>query len=559
MKNVFLILIGLCAAVLAGQTYYVSPDGDNANPGTREAPWANPGWAMRQMQGGDDLILLPGAYVPRQFDGDILQPPAGTYEDATLILAEQAGTAVLAGADNLFTLIDLSGAEYVMIQGLELTNHQGAYVRDGITATAAPCNHIILSDLHIHHLDEFGINLRDVDNLTITGCNIHHCGFGAVGGPEAEAGGWQKVDILHTNLSYSGHYYRNGEAENPYGRPDGFGIEPGPGPITFWNCTLEHNHGDGLDSKADTTLVSKTIIANNRTDGLKLWGGHARVENTLIYGRGDGDPTPTPWSAVVIDTEHENANFEFLHCTIDDSLGRNYVMWAQYDHPEVPIQVSMTNCIISSRGPRSSVFMAQAVDLQLSHLLFWMPRLETILNYGDQAYSAQTITALGESIFVDNPDFMRPAWGDSGDYRLQLGSPAIDSGMFVDMDNENLGPGRRFQGSAPDLGAYETPGLTVVSRQPVSTRPELVCYPNPANPGARLSIQLPARTRAGLTIYNLLGHPVRRFAPVPHAAGAAIWNWDGCSDTGHRCTSGVYIAVVTTPQNRYVKRVLKIR
>ncbi len=44
----------------AGNTRYVSPGGNNFNPGTLELPWADPGHASRQMESGVTLVILGG-------------------------------------------------------------------------------------------------------------------------------------------------------------------------------------------------------------------------------------------------------------------------------------------------------------------------------------------------------------------------------------------------------------------------------------------------------------------------------------------------------------------
>jgi len=73
-----------------------------------------------------------------------------------------------------------------------------------------------------------------------------------------------------------------------------------------------------LDSKAANTIIRRCIVANNSCDGVELWGAGSRVENTLIYGRGDGDPTPIPWAAIVIDSEIPNADFETTNVTVTE-------------------------------------------------------------------------------------------------------------------------------------------------------------------------------------------------------------------------------------------------
>ncbi len=561
MFRVFLFFLTMAYPLFAA-TYYVSPDGSNDNDGSKASPWASPAWATRQMAGGDELIILPGTYVLRVFDTDILQPPSGSENQYTLIHGSEQGGAVLAGADNLYSMIDLSGTHHVKIFDLEITHQNGAYARDGINGTDAPCSDIIFRNLHIHHLDEFGINLRDVQNMLVDSCNIHHCGFGAAGGPQAgESGGWQNVQFEHSQLSWSGHYYQNGDAENPYSRPDGFGIEPGPGPIRFVNCTLEHNVGDGLDSKSDTTIVQNCIIANNRTDGLKLWGSYGRIENTLVYGRGDGDSTPTPWSAVVIDTQSPHAEFEFVHCTIDDALGQNYCMWAQYDHPEIPIDLNMVNTIISSRGPRSAMFLGDSVNFSLSHSLFWMPENDILLQHGDTAYDETTLTGLGPHVLVADPQFLLPVWGADGDYHLSPSSPAINAGLETDLSVDLEGQSRTL-GSAPDMGAYEnTQPIGVRAGKPKSSsiNQSIICYPNPANPETMIRFFIPTTTNVELMIYDIRGRRIRTLVEGTKFTGPHIVRWDGTDFMGRKCPTGFYIAKLHTTSAVKCARISLVR
>ncbi|MDW8102963.1 MAG: hypothetical protein RMK30_08815 [Anaerolineae bacterium] len=62
-----------------------------------------------------------------------------------------------------------------------------------------PAAHIVLRDLYIHHVDEFGMNIQDVEDLQILNCRIEYCGFGALG----EHSGWRSVTIRGCSLSWS--------------------------------------------------------------------------------------------------------------------------------------------------------------------------------------------------------------------------------------------------------------------------------------------------------------------------------------------------------------------
>jgi len=445
--------------VATGRTFYVAPHGDNSNPGTREQPWATPGYGSRQLQPGDTLIILDGRYVLREYDADIITPPSGTANAWITIQGEQGHRPILVGRDHLITAIDLSGVQYVRIANLEITHDSQAqgearWFREGVEILATPASHIVLQDLSIHHLDEFGMDIQDVDDLQILHCRIEYCGYGALGGPAGEHGGWRNVIVRGCSLSWSGHYYQGGDgSDRPYDRPDGFGIEPSQGPILIEDTIAEHNYGDGLDSKAANTTIRRCIVANNSCDGVKLWGDGSRIENTLIYGRGDGNPEPSPWASIVIDqVEQANARFEIVNVTVDDYVGQNYLMYVQYDNP-VPVQVVMRNNIFSGRGLDCPLYVGAASTLIADHNLFYLPQNETILTHGESNYLCGDIASLGVGNRCGDPLFVRPAWGTTGDYHLREGSPAVDAGTSEGAPTVDLE--RRSRDAHPDIGAYE--------------------------------------------------------------------------------------------------------
>ena len=444
-----------------GCVYYVAPDGDDSNPGSRQAPWVTPGYASRQLQPGDTLIIRDGRYVLSRYDEDIVIPASGSPGAWITIKGEEGGERpVLAGRDNLAMAVSLAGVSHVRLENLEITHDSGAvgdgrFFRDGISLLGRPASRLVLKNLYIHHLDEFGLNAQDIEHVELIDCRIEYCGFGSVGGPAGESGGWRDVVIDGCELSYSGHYYRGGDGSaRPYDRPDGFGVEPSAGPIEIRNSVAQHNRGDGLDLKTANSVIRRCIIANNSCDGVKLWGDNSRVENCVIYGRGDGDDTETPWASVVIGTETREARFELVNVTVDDMLG-GYSMYVQYDNPDLPISLSMKNCIVRGMGPNSRVFIRGIVALTAEDNLFYAPESPSVLIHGDTEYTAAQIEDLGHGNVYGDPLFLAPAWGTEGDYHLESGSPAIDAGGVegapaVDLDG-------RVRDSKPDIGAYEYP------------------------------------------------------------------------------------------------------
>ncbi len=446
-------------APAAGRTFYVATHGSDANPGTREQPWRTPAYGAQQLQPGDTLVILPGTYILQDYELDVLRPPSGSPNAWVTIRGEGEPRPVLAGRDNLLTAIELGGTQYVRIEHLEITHDatasgEQAWFRDGLEILGAPAAHLVLQDLYIHHIDEFGMNIQDAEDVQILQCRIEYCGFGGLGGPAGEHGGWRNVVIRASTLSWSGHYYQGGDGhDRPYDRPDGFGIEPSQGPVLIEDTRAEHNYGDGLDSKAANTTIRRSIVANNACDGVKLWGDGSRIENTLIYGRGDGDATATPWAPIVIDqVEQADARFEIVNVTVDDVVGQNYLMYVQYDS-SVSVQVTVRNTIFSGRGPDSPIYVGAASKLVAEHNLFYLPQNETLLTHGEKVYTCDNLNTLGFENRCGDPRFVRPAWGTEGDYHLQSDSPAINAGTTDDAPTDDLeGHPRDVQ---PDVGAYE--------------------------------------------------------------------------------------------------------
>lgn len=444
----------------AGRTWYVAPDGDDADGGTLAEPWCSPGVASRRLRAGDTLILRGGRYVQSVFDGDILTPPSGQPDAWITIRGEEGNRPVLAGRDNLFASIILGGCSNVRVENLEITHDTNAsgteaFFRTGISVTGEPASsNIVLNALYVHHLDEGGLDAQDVDGLIVTNCLFEYCGFGAIGGPAGLHGGLRHVSIRNSRLAYSGHYYQGTDgAARPYDRPDGFGIEPSAGPVEIVDTVAEHNYGDGLDSKAANTTIRRCVVANNSCDGVKLWDGGSRVENTVVYGRGDGDSTPTPWAPIVLgNAAPTNRRFEFVNVTVHDTLGGGYLLYAQYDHPTVPLEIVLRNGVF--QGMDSSIWINSASSLTADHNLFYLPgRPGSVVIHGEAVYASDVLATLGAGNRYGDPRFVAPAWGTTGDYHLRAESPALGLGTAEGAPADDLEG--RLRGVPPDAGAYE--------------------------------------------------------------------------------------------------------
>ncbi|MDO9069099.1 MAG: right-handed parallel beta-helix repeat-containing protein, partial [Deltaproteobacteria bacterium] len=121
-------------------------------------------------------------------------------------------------------------------------------------------------------------------------------------------------------------------------------------------------------------------------------------------------------------------------------------------------------------------------------------------------------------------------------YHLLSTSPCRNAGIPV---------GLPYQGTAPDIGAYEdwAKFLDVDGAYPGVLTPQFGLKqnrPNPFNRTTTIAYQLPAAGEVCLKVYNIAGQLVRTLVDQRQSSGPHAVSWDGRDGQGRQASAGVY-------------------
>ena len=84
-------------------------------------------------------------------------------------------------------------------------------------------------------------------------------------------------------------------------------------------------------------------------------------------------------------------------------------------------------------------------------------------------------------------------------------------------------------------------------------------YPNPFNPATIIPLAVPDRAKnVDLTIYNVLGQPMRRVWAGALAAGEHELTWDGRDAQGHPVAAGVYVYRLQVGEQSSTRKMVKL-
>ncbi|MYC72416.1 MAG: T9SS type A sorting domain-containing protein [Gemmatimonadetes bacterium] len=85
-------------------------------------------------------------------------------------------------------------------------------------------------------------------------------------------------------------------------------------------------------------------------------------------------------------------------------------------------------------------------------------------------------------------------------------------------------------------------------------------FPNPFNPTTTIQYALPQAADVELTVYNVVGQPVRTLVAEHQSVGRYVVEWDATDDSGHSLSSGMYFYRLQAGEEfREVKKMLLLK
>ena len=442
MKRLLTILFLLITLTVRGTVYYIAPStatpaGSNSNSGTITSPWLTLNYAWSHsghgVVGGDIIYMRGGTYTYAMMGQTTLSGIDGSIGNYIYVWNYPGENPVIDFSDYPNTsggnIIRIENADYVYLNGIHCTNmsqpESGAFTHVGIRVTKG-VNHSIIERCEVDHIGGWGFTIMGGSDVSGEQCSnnlILNC------------------DSHHNSDPYSG---------DPYGGADGFLSNCYAGTTylsmnnTFRGCRAWWNSDDGWDLR---TQDGSVIIDNCWS----FWNGY--IPGTFTHaGNGEG---------FKLGTKLASPNTADVRRTVTNCLAfENYLLG--FHHFQTVGYYAFSSIVYNNTaynngdgGNFNFGTMTIAQDI-LRNNLSYLER-NYISNQTDDQYNSWNTPP---GVTVTSPDFVSLSTTGVDGVRQEDGSLPVLNFLKLqnssDLVDAGINVGLPYNGSAPDLGAFET-------------------------------------------------------------------------------------------------------
>ncbi len=501
--GVALFVTGQGVAQAAVNVYYVSPTGADSNTGTFDKPFQTIAKAVGLIQPGDTIFVFGGLYP------------------MTSKISISKNQAL---ADVRYSLLAYPGERPVLDFGAMAVSGSNRGIELG-------GRYWTIKGLDICNAGDNGMNISGSYNI------IEFCSFYGNHDTGLQLGGGASNNRIINCDSYWN--------EDPgQGNADGFSpkLDVGTGNY-FYGCRSWQNSDDGWDGYLRPSDNVTTTIEN-------CWSFANGFLRNGTAGGGNGNGFKMGGS----DAQNLAHNMILINCLAFDNLAKGF------DQNHNRGSMTLYNCT----GYGNLLYdFAINEPLDTGAALILANCLSYARNISLGSFAVQT-TNSWQGITVTEADFVSPGGIDTTGAR----APRKADGSLPDMKFMHLNPsgglvdkgtnvGLPFNGTAPDLGCFESGGATAVGRGPVLVPGDLVLYqnyPNPFNPATRITFSLGKKGTAVLRVVDILGRQVHTAVMNNLTPGLHSALFDATA-----LAPGVYFGVVEAAGSRQMIKMILMK
>lgn len=406
--------------------YFISPDGDNTNPGTFDLPRTNVPGIKAVMNGGDFLYVREGSYIAEDTFGFFwLNNSDGAHDGSP------GAPTVVSGYPG--EVAHVTGGPLMAIRG---GGHDMVYAHF-VSVNGTNCSFKAYERVRVIDIDmsgmtgrSGGLNTSTGSYLYVYGCKIHSPGVSA---------------SRYTHLTYiSSDRNSPGDMESDHIFFGWNELYDAGNDLTAIHFYTEQTYG--ADKSMDYIYVHDNLVYDIDRTGIMIG---SRMKNCWIWNNVLSNCGRVGTGALGVSGVTSGHTIRIYNNTFYNSPSGHILLRADGGTTNVEI--------------KNNIFHSTADEPYVTVLYGDWPD-ELISASNNLYYGAGAAYPLDANPVTGDPQFTNPALGD---FSLASDSPGIDAGTSIFLVKNDIEGAIRPQGRTHDIGAYEYTSGTIPNRPPV--------------------------------------------------------------------------------------------